>query len=153
MGPGPPEQSRPELKLVHAKDPPQCPRCSAEGLLSASVPHGWLNNSGVRVAGTREVVLCPRCDADEPAASPLVLFFAVHGQVSEETAEEFATLVETWASQITTPELDQAALDREVQAWHRGELDKGEPSASGPYPTGDNLLDWSDRSADEGDGH
>ncbi len=139
----------PDITLARTGEPPSCPRCGGEGLLSALVPHGWLNNRGVAVRGTRAVVLCPRCDADDPAAAPLVLFFAVHGQVASETAEEFASLLRNWASQAQAPSVDQAALDAEVQAWHRGELDEDDPSAAVPYLPGDDRLDWPDPVPDD----
>lgn len=67
----------------------------------------------------RTVVLCPRCDADDPAAAPLVLFFAVHGQVTAETTDEFAFLLRSWASHAQAPRVDQAALEAELQACRR----------------------------------
>src|ERR1700726_3888336 len=89
----------PQIMLARTADPPPpCPRCGQEGLLSARLPHGWRNNLGATVRGTRVVVLCPRCDADDPAAGPLILFFAVYGQITEETTEEFASLLRAWAS-------------------------------------------------------
>jgi hypothetical protein len=101
------------------------------------------------VRGTRVVVLCPRCDAGDPAACPLILFFAVHEQVTGETAEEFASLLRCWASQAQAPDVDQGALEAELQAWRRGELEVGEPPpAPGPYLPGDDRLEWSDQDPD-----
>lgn len=100
------------------------------------------------VRGTRIVVLCPRCDTDDPAAGPLILFFAVHGQVTGETTEEFASLLRGWASQAEAPDVDQDALEAELQAWHRGELDADEPPQPGPYLPGDDRLEWPDQEPD-----
>jgi hypothetical protein len=95
------------------------------------------------------VVLCPRCDVGDSAACPLILFFAVHGQVTGETAEEFATLLRGWASQARAPYVDQDALEAELQAWRRGELDVEEPpSVTGPYLPGDDRLEWPDQDPD-----
>jgi Family of unknown function (DUF6300) len=139
----------PDIMLGRTGDPPSCPRCGREGLLSAQVPHEWRNNRGTIVRGTRAVVLCPRCDAGDPAAYPLILFFAVHGQVTGETAEEFASLLRGWASQARAPDVDQDALEAELQAWRRGELDVDEPpSVPGPYLPGDDRLEWPDQDSD-----
>lgn len=97
--------------------------------------------------GTRVVVLCPRCDAGDPAACPLILFFAVHGQVTGETAEEFAALLRGWASQAQAPDVDLDVLEAELQAWRRGELDIDEPPPV-PCLPGDDRLEWSDQDPD-----
>jgi Family of unknown function (DUF6300) len=133
----------PGEELAGAGDPPPCPRCGGEGLLSVSVPHSWQNNRGDAVHGRHVVVLCQTCDAADPSAVPLILFFTVHGQVSEQTASEFTDLARRWAASVKNPQADQAALEQEVQAWHRGELDDDLPSpAPGPYIPGDERLEW-----------
>lgn len=138
-----------DIMLARTGDQPPCPRCGRDGLLSAQVPHGWRNTRGTMVRGTRVVVLCPRCDAGDPAAGPLVLFFAVHGHVTGETTEEFASLLRNWASQAKAPEVDQDALEAELQAWRCGELDADEPPpAPGPYAPDDDRLEWPDQDPD-----
>jgi len=47
------------------------------------------------------------------------LFFAVHGQVTAETTDEFAFLLRSWASHAQAPRVDQAALEAELQACRR----------------------------------
>lgn len=137
------------LDLVRTEEAPSCPRCGGEGLLSVSVPHEWRNNRGATVPGFGAVVLCPRCDGHDPAAAPLITFFTVHGQVSEDTAEEFTALVHTWAAHARVPEPDPVALEREAEAWRRGELDDDEPAAPGPYLVGDDRLHWPDTPDDD----
>ena len=139
----------PDITLARTGEPPPCPRCGGEGLLSAQVPHEWRNNRGIMVRGTRIVVLCPHCDAEDPAAGSLILFFAVHGQVTGETTEEFASLLRGWASQAQAPEVDQDALEAELQAWRRGELDADEAPAPGLYLPGDDRLEWADQDPDD----
>jgi Family of unknown function (DUF6300) len=134
----------PDIALVQTNEPQPCPRCDGEALLSALVTHERQNGHGSAIPGTHKVVLCPRCDADNPTASPLILFFAVHEQVTSEAAEEFATLLRVWTNGIRKPHVDQAALESELQAWHRGELDVDEPPAPGPYAPRDDRLEWSD---------
>ncbi|MGI8445710.1 MAG: DUF6300 family protein [Streptosporangiaceae bacterium] len=146
----PARRSGPDIALARTGEPQPCPRCGGEGLLSARVPHGWLNNRGTAVRGSQVIVLCPRCNADDPEAGPLILFFAVHGQVTRETTEEFASLLRNWAGQAQAAGVDQAALEAELQAWHRGELDAGEePPAPGPYLPSDGRLDWPDAVPDD----
>jgi hypothetical protein len=141
-----PQDARPaalDIQIAQTGEPPSCLRCGGEGLLSATVPPGWPGSTGSAADGTGEVVLCPRCDADDPAAAPLVLFFAVHGQVTAPTTAEFAALLRGWAGQQRTP-VDQVALERDLQAWHRGELDTDEPVPHGRSLSDDDRPDWPD---------
>jgi hypothetical protein len=59
------------------------------------------------------------------------LDFAVHEQVSEETTGEFASLLRNWVSQAQPPDVDRDALEAELRAWRRGELDASEPESAG----------------------
>jgi hypothetical protein len=93
--PGAPDH--PDITLTRSAELPECLRCGGEGLLSASVP-GGSDNGGRDV---RRVVLCPSCDIGDSAAGPLILFFAVHGRVTAQTATEFAGLLRTWADHTT----------------------------------------------------
>jgi Family of unknown function (DUF6300) len=92
-GPGAPDHQ--DITLTRTARQPACLRCGAQGLLSASVPAGDRD--------VRQVVLCPACDLGDSAAGPLILFFAVHGQVTAQTAEEFAGLLRTWADHLAGP--------------------------------------------------
>jgi hypothetical protein len=93
---------RPDITLTRTAEQPQCLLCGGEGLLSASVPvdpaarDRRLDDCGAAEPGVRQVVLCPACDADNSAAAPLILFFAVHGRVTAQTAELFARLLRIW---------------------------------------------------------
>lgn len=145
----PAEPDSPGIRLTQTQDPPPCPRCGGEGLLSAHVPQ-WRNARGADARGSREVVLCPYCDADDPAAGPLILFFAVHGRVTAGTTEELAYLLCSWADHAQLPAMDKdAALEAELAAWQRGELDADEPPRPGSGLPGDDRLEWPDGEADD----
>ncbi|MEU9836567.1 DUF6300 family protein [Streptosporangium sp. NPDC048047] len=111
--------SRP-VEVVSVVEPPVCPRCDGEGLLSVLVGHGWTNARGSAVRGHVPVVLCAGCDSGDPLAAPLITWFHVHETVTGEVAEEFARLLDRWAGHLRPPALDGAAL--EADAWRRGEL-------------------------------
>jgi hypothetical protein len=134
---------QPGIELVEARTPAHCPRCGSEVLLTARVPHSWLNNRGDIAQGTGKVILCPSCGADDPLAGPLVAFFSVHGQVTSDTADEFTDLLNSWITQVGVPSVDYRALEDERQAWHRGEFDEDE--TRGPYLLRDDRLEWADR--------
>jgi|ERR1022692_740683 hypothetical protein len=145
----PARPTSPDITIARTGPPPGCPRCGGEGLLSATVPAHWPGGQGAGADDTREVVLCPRCDADDPAAAPLVLFFAVHGQITAATTEEFAALLRRWAGRQRAP-ADQVAFERELQAWRRGELDTDEPPVPGPdLPCDDDRPGWPDDSPED----
>ncbi|GAB3960764.1 hypothetical protein GCM10029978_011010 [Actinoallomurus acanthiterrae] len=95
-----------------------CPRCAGDILAALRVPHGWRTEQGTEVSGTTEILLCARCDADDPIAA----FFAVHQVVTDQTVDVLARLIRRWAENARPPRLDQAALDAEVDAWYRGDL-------------------------------
>jgi Family of unknown function (DUF6300) len=99
-----------------------CPRCGGHSLMTAYVPHGWVNSDGTQTGGNLPVVLCPACDAGSAAGGPLITYFHVHGAVDHSTVIECAALIQAWADSITIPPLDQARLDAEIRAWHAGEL-------------------------------
>jgi hypothetical protein len=137
------------IVLTSMDDPPPCGRCGGEGLLGAKVPHQAPGRHGTGLRCIRGITLCARCDADDPWAAPLILFFAVHGQITDESEAEFETLLRTWVGHARVPDVDLAALDREIDAWHRGELDADEPSPPGPYEPGDSRLEWSYGAAED----
>lgn len=108
---------------------PSCHRCRGSLYLLLRVPPELARwPAGALGEGTvRLVPLCPRCDRDEPSAQGLLAFFGVHQTISEENAADFAALVNEWVDQLPIPKTaDPAAFERDVAAWHRGELDLGE---------------------------
>src|ERR1035441_9445159 len=137
-----PRPAVPALEFVLAADPQLCPRCGGETLLAGTAPYEQPGRPGEMVRCLRDVVLCGRCDQADPAASALVAFFVVHGEVTEETAQEFIALVSAWSAHVRTPGIDLAALERDIAAWHRGELDTEEPPPPGPYNPDDDRLEW-----------
>lgn len=118
-----PGRRTPNVEVLSGATTPRCARCGQEGLLSARIPHGWERGDGLRVNGTTIVVLCPTCDAGNSDAGALITFFAVHERVTENTLTEFANLLQRWAASIEMPTIDIAALDAEVDAWRRGDLE------------------------------
>ncbi|WP_345432058.1 DUF6300 family protein [Actinoallomurus vinaceus] len=99
-----------------------CPRCDAEVLASLRVPHGWTNTHGVQVRGFRELIVCARCDADDPAAGPIVTFFTVHAEASDANIGQLAVLLGRWVAAAQARRVDEAAVDAEAEAYFRGEL-------------------------------
>lgn len=99
-----------------------CPVCDGEILAALQVPHGWMSEQGRQVRGTSEVLLCERCDREDPVTGPIVVFFTVHEQVTNETAGQLAGLLQRWADHSVPRRLNMEALNAEVEAWYRGEL-------------------------------
>lgn len=112
----------PEIEVRVGGDAPGCPRCGRPALMAALVPHGWDNPGGPPTRGRLPVVLCADCGADDPHAGPLITFFHVHGQVTAATLVQAAGLIRRWAQNAAVPAADPAAVDREHEAWRRGEL-------------------------------
>ncbi|MFB9833642.1 DUF6300 family protein [Actinoallomurus acaciae] len=93
-----------------------CPRCRVGDVLAVlRLPHTWANASGGRVRGISEVLLCARCDADEPLTRH-------HGSVRPQDADEFARDLLRWIDRARPPKPDEKALEAEAEAWYRGEL-------------------------------
>lgn len=110
------------IDVVSSAQPPTCPRCGAEGLLAARVPHTLDRPDGHRVHGTTVVVLCPSCDAGHPTGGPLITFFHVHGSVDDDTVTQAAELIAAWVASISIPPPDADQIDAETEAWYRGDL-------------------------------
>lgn len=120
-GQEPPRSAGP-IDVVSSAQPPTCPRCGAEGLLAARVPHTLDRPDGRSVHGTTVVVLCPSCDVGHPAGGPLITFFHVHGSVDDNTVTQAAELIAAWVASISTPAPDVDQIDAETEAWYRGDL-------------------------------
>ncbi|GGK70973.1 hypothetical protein Sme01_27170 [Sphaerisporangium melleum] len=90
--------------------------------MSVRVPNSWTNSRGAEVRGYSVVVLCASCDADRPATAPLITWFHVHGEVTEDNLHEFATLGSVWINGLDLQPLDLEMLAAEEEAWRRGEL-------------------------------
>jgi hypothetical protein len=99
-----------------------CPVCGGEILAALQVPNGWTTEGGKQVRGTSEVLLCERCDREDPVTGPIVVFFTVHEQATADQAGELAALLQRWADYAVARRPDLQALDAEVDAWYRGEL-------------------------------
>lgn len=119
MTAGPADRQRVELDTCPGRD---CPRCGGEILAALQIPHGWTREGGQPVQGTGEVLLCERCDRDDPITGPVVTFFTVHERATAATADQLAVLLQRWADHASLPQLNQAQLEAEVDAWYRGEL-------------------------------
>ncbi|GAA4616213.1 hypothetical protein GCM10023195_71960 [Actinoallomurus liliacearum] len=99
-----------------------CPRCAGDVLAVLRLPHGWRTEQGTEVTGFTEIVLCARCDLDDPITGPIVTFFAVHEIATDRTVDVLARLIRRWIENARPARLDQAALDAEIDAWYRGDL-------------------------------
>ncbi|WP_043635148.1 DUF6300 family protein [Nonomuraea candida] len=100
-----------------------CPRCrTGEVLAVLRLPHTWTNAAGRPVRGVGEVLVCARCDADDPVAGPIVTYFAVHGTVRPPHAAALARLLRHWITHARPPRPDEDALRAETESWHRGDL-------------------------------
>ncbi|BDM74548.1 hypothetical protein HEK616_80350 (plasmid) [Streptomyces nigrescens] len=104
-----------------AEDASACPRCGQPGLMTARYPHAWHGQAGKRIRGFKEVILCAGCEGGE-AAGALLALVDVHGQVCPEDTAAFLRLALDWVETARRQELDVAALAREEQRWHSGEL-------------------------------
>jgi hypothetical protein len=100
----------PWAEVVVSAATPACPRCGGDGLAAARVPHTIQAARGP-LHGYHLVVLCAACDADAPAAAPLITFFHVHDQVTSETMDTFAALLSTWVDALTMGPVDPVAWD------------------------------------------
>ncbi|MFF4097742.1 DUF6300 family protein [Streptomyces sp. NPDC001834] len=101
---------------------PPCRRCGSPALLTARYPHSWLNRAGDQVVGIKETILCPGCDANDPAATELL---ALLGRMSHDDVEHLATLdtlAHAWLETIRHRTPDPADLDDEASRWRTGDL-------------------------------
>ncbi|MDP9845736.1 DUF6300 family protein [Streptosporangium lutulentum] len=100
-----------------------CPRCGQDTVLAAlRIPNGWTTANGKRVRGNTQVLLCTRCDAEDPTTGPIVTYFAVHGTATLQTLDQLTLLLRRWIERAEPPKLDEDALAAETEAWHRGDL-------------------------------
>lgn len=106
-----------EPPVVEIGGPLPCERCCLRiGLLSASIPRAG-------VEGRHTVVLCPSCDADDPAAGPIITFFVVHERISDENVGEFSRLALAWTAQLQPPAYNEQAFEADIASWRTGDFD------------------------------
>ncbi|MFD6563062.1 DUF6300 family protein [Micromonospora profundi] len=95
-----------------------CPTCSSETILAADRPHPRFPATMYRS------YLCPICDRDDPAASGLLAFFAVHPVIDSTTFDTFRVLAQEWLDRLPDPPLvSEQDFDADVEAWRRGDFD------------------------------
>jgi hypothetical protein len=87
-----------------------CPRCGNVVLLSAVNAYG------------RGIIVCEKCDAEDPWAGPIIRYFQARGRLQADSLEVFADLVMDWMKNAMPPEFDHAGWEAEYHAWQRGEL-------------------------------
>lgn len=114
-GPDPDPEPAAVRRIVPTIGPDRpCHRCEEMLLL-------WANDERGRPMG-----VCGTCDVDDPYAGPIATYFAVHGNVQEgengEGAAYFAGLLLTWAANAEPFKVDLEQLEREYEAYLRGEL-------------------------------
>lgn len=118
--PGPPR--RPAPVQLRRENTPGCPLCGALTLLSAHVPNRLTGSSGFVADGTLQVALCARCHAGDDAARPLIEFFRDHPEITDDTAEEFAELLQAWVATLEARSINLDQWQREYDDWARGDL-------------------------------
>jgi hypothetical protein len=101
-------------------DGTRCPRCRTAAALTVRYPHSWRNGTGRRVRGVRESLLCPRCDADDPAATGLLAL--LDGRSTGTAHGVFADLAGRWLDAARARQPDPAALAAEERRWRAGDL-------------------------------
>ncbi|MER5539970.1 DUF6300 family protein [Streptomyces mirabilis] len=116
------EAMRP-IELKTTNTPPVCPGCNAPVLLVARYPSAWCNQSGKRIDGFKESVLCRRCDTNNPAAGRLLALFNADGELSTVAdGEAFGELVCDWVNSVRHRTPNLADLDSEEARWRADEL-------------------------------
>lgn len=101
-----------------------CHRCEGPALLSVLVPHRMQLPSGGEATGRRTVVLCPRCDRDDPAAQGVLAFFTVHERITHETVESAGAVLREWITHVTEhpPVYTDEEMDEDIRRWEAGEM-------------------------------
>jgi hypothetical protein len=89
---------------------PVCFSCEGPGILEARVPHVWDNGFGEPLVCMRVLVLCPACDAADPAAADLLALFAVDDLLDGDNAGAFAELARDWVDALAARPADPATL-------------------------------------------
>ncbi|MGW3627007.1 DUF6300 family protein [Streptomyces sp. NPDC000880] len=108
--------------LLQLANVPNCGPCGGPGLLLANLPHLWKNSRDEDVHGIRAAILCPACDAGEPATNELLTLFAADEQLDLENIEEFGGLVAAWVKSVRQRKLDIELLNEEHERWRQGDL-------------------------------
>jgi hypothetical protein len=73
--------------------------------------------------GSQLLVLCPRCDADDPAATELLAWFAIYSAVGSFDVAELETIATRWVSAVQARPTGVGDLADDVEAWRRGDYD------------------------------
>jgi uncharacterized protein DUF6300 len=102
----------------------KCHRCLGVLYLAIRAPHPeWQPSPGTQASFTRLVGLCPKCDADCAAAQSLLAYFAIYSEVTEDTIDTFAELLQRWVNDVGCQQVNPSEVDSEIQQWHNGEFD------------------------------
>ncbi|GAA1381276.1 DUF6300 family protein [Catellatospora chokoriensis] len=97
-------------------DATACCCCAGELYLLATLPHPTMAES------SRQVRLCPRCDADKGAAQGLLSYFAVHGSAREGDSDFLARLIKEWLDAATAARFEESGWSADYEMWKSGEL-------------------------------
>ncbi|MBB5874657.1 hypothetical protein F4553_008091 [Allocatelliglobosispora scoriae] len=103
------------VDLMGGAQLPPCHRCTSELYLTARTPHPTM-------PGSRIVGLCPRCDARDPHAQPLLAYLAIHDGVQPGDERTVAALLHDWTVTAATRIPDPAAFDDDLHTWSAGDL-------------------------------
>ncbi|MGW5820619.1 DUF6300 family protein [Streptomyces noursei] len=108
--------------LLKLGDTAPCPKCGGDTLLLARFVYSWKNRRGEDASGVKEVLLCPACECEGPAAAELLALFAVDDQVSPENLEAFGGLVAAWVESVRHRTVDEELLSAEFEQWKQNAL-------------------------------
>ncbi|UNO38561.1 DUF6300 family protein [Streptomyces sp. MST-110588] len=107
---------------VRAAALPPCARCGCPDALTVRYPHSWRNRNGADVTGFKETVLCPVCEANDPATTKLLTLLRRIGHRDAEHRTALDALAHEWLDGIGHRGPDPAALDAEEARWRAGDL-------------------------------
>jgi hypothetical protein len=102
--------------------PPRCVRCGGEGLLMVEFPHRWANGEESEDTGPRRWVLCRRCDAQDPDATPLLAMFTLYDQVTRENVAECGEMLQRWVDALMNRRVSAQDQAEEEAQFLRGEM-------------------------------
>lgn len=98
-----------------------CPLCCEVVYLSVRIPHSITLSDGRVVWGYRTVMLCPRCCRDDPHASGLLAFFALHEKISMGTFRQAADLIEEWVRHAKGQAYTDSDLMDDIRRFNAGD--------------------------------
>ncbi len=107
---------------VQASNNLACPLCHGPAYFAARIPHSMRLSHGGTVHGRRTVVLCPRCDRDNPATNDLLAFFVFHERITRDNVAQAAPLIEGWLRRSRQQVYSDDDQRRDIRDYLDGEM-------------------------------